>query len=66
MPTSYQSTYCPRGQWSQLTQQCDAASGLSFWLKGEEDPDPAKADQYPRWRELAKLQEASKAGRKPN
>lgn len=21
-----------------------------FWLKGEEDPDPAKADQYRRWR----------------
>jgi len=23
-----------------------------FWLKGEEDPDPAKAEQYKRWREL--------------
>jgi dipeptidyl aminopeptidase/acylaminoacyl peptidase len=23
-----------------------------FWLKGEEDPDSAKADQYARWREL--------------
>jgi dipeptidyl aminopeptidase/acylaminoacyl peptidase len=28
-----------------------------FWLKGEEDPDPAKAEQYRRWRELRKLQE---------
>ena len=28
-----------------------------FWLKGEEDPDPAKAEQYARWRELRKLQE---------
>jgi dipeptidyl aminopeptidase/acylaminoacyl peptidase len=27
-----------------------------FWLLGEEDPDPAKADQYARWRELRKLQ----------
>ena len=27
-----------------------------FWLKGEEDPDPAKAEQYARWRELRKLQ----------
>jgi len=27
-----------------------------FWLKGEEDPDPAKADQYARWRELRTLQ----------
>lgn len=24
----------------------------AFWLKGEEDPDPAKADQYKRWRIL--------------
>lgn len=24
-----------------------------FWLKGEEDPDPAKADQYARWRRFA-------------
>jgi dienelactone hydrolase len=28
-----------------------------FWLKGEEDPDPAKANQYARWRELRKLQD---------
>jgi dipeptidyl aminopeptidase/acylaminoacyl peptidase len=28
-----------------------------FWLKGEEDPDPAKAEQYARWRELRKVQE---------
>ena len=27
-----------------------------FWLKGEEDPDPAKAEQYKRWRELRKMQ----------
>jgi dipeptidyl aminopeptidase/acylaminoacyl peptidase len=28
-----------------------------FWLEGYEDPDPAKADQYKRWRVLHKLQE---------
>ena len=27
-----------------------------FWLKGEEDADPAKASQYARWRELRKQQ----------
>ena len=27
-----------------------------FWLKNEEDPDPAKAEQYKRWRELKKMQ----------
>jgi dipeptidyl aminopeptidase/acylaminoacyl peptidase len=26
-----------------------------FWLKGEEDLDPVKADQYARWRKLQKL-----------
>lgn len=25
---------------------------FAFWLKGEEDPDPAKASQYERWRQL--------------
>ncbi len=39
---------------------------LCFWLKGEEDPDPAKAEQYARWRELRKLQQASETGRRPN
>lgn len=28
-----------------------------FWLKGEEDPDPAKAGQYARWRQLRRVQE---------
>ena len=28
-----------------------------FWLLSEEDPDPSKAEQYKRWRELRKLQE---------
>jgi dipeptidyl aminopeptidase/acylaminoacyl peptidase len=32
-----------------------------FWLKGEEDPDPRKAAQYARWRELRKLQVANVA-----
>src|SRR5260370_42691022 len=29
-----------------------------FWLKDEEDPDPAKAEQYSRWRELRILRDA--------
>ena len=39
-----------------------------FWLKGEEDPDPAKAEQYKRWRELRKLQTAQQqpTTQKPN
>ena len=42
------------------------ADWLNFWLKGEEDPDPAKAEQYSRWRELRKQQEAATAEQKPN
>jgi len=30
---------------------------------GFEDPDPAKVEQYQRWRELRKLQEAQDAER---
>lgn len=33
-----------------------------FWLKGEEDPDPAKAEQYVRWRKLELQQRVSRAG----
>jgi hypothetical protein len=32
-----------------------------FWLKGEEDPDPAKTVQFKRWRELRKFQDAENA-----
>jgi hypothetical protein len=28
---------------------------FDFWLNSHEDPDPAKAEQYKRWRELRKL-----------
>jgi dipeptidyl aminopeptidase/acylaminoacyl peptidase len=33
-----------------------------FWLKGEEDPDPAKTEQYARWRELRKMQQDEATG----
>lgn len=34
---------------------------FAFWLNGEEDPNPAKADQYARWRTLRAQQPASEA-----
>jgi dipeptidyl aminopeptidase/acylaminoacyl peptidase len=37
-----------------------------FWLKGEEDADPTKAEQYTRWRELRRLQQTDKTGQKSN
>ena len=48
-----------------LSEQ-SAVDWYCFWLKGEEDPDPAKAEQYKRWRELRKLQDANGAVQKAN
>jgi dipeptidyl aminopeptidase/acylaminoacyl peptidase len=52
--------------WERMTSQQGDVDWFCFWLKGEEDPDPAKAEQYKRWRELRKLQQASKPTSKPN
>ena len=43
--------------WERMTSQQGNVDWFCFWLKGEEDPDPTKAEQYARWRELRKLQE---------
>ena len=45
--------------WDRMTSQQGNVDWLLFWLKGEEDPDPAKAEQYNRWHELRKQQEAN-------
>jgi dipeptidyl aminopeptidase/acylaminoacyl peptidase len=39
-----------------IASQGGSVDWFRFWLKDEEDPDPAKAEQYARWRELRKLQ----------
>jgi dipeptidyl aminopeptidase/acylaminoacyl peptidase len=50
--------YYPRGEhslrmpWERMTSQGGAVDWFRFWLKGEEDPDPKKADQYKRWRAM--------------
>jgi dipeptidyl aminopeptidase/acylaminoacyl peptidase len=44
-----------------VTVQQGNVDWFCFWLKGEEDPDPAKAEQYARWRDLRKLQEENDA-----
>ena len=38
-----------------LSQQM-AVDWFCFWLKGDEDPDPAKRAQYERWSDLRRLQ----------
>ena len=40
-----------------LASETSNVDWFCFWLKGEEDPDPAKAEQYARWHELRKLQQ---------
>ena len=42
--------------WDRMISQGANVDWFTFWLKGEEDPDPAKVAQYVRWRELRNLQ----------
>ncbi len=46
-----------------LASQGGSVDWFRFWLKKEEDPEPAKAEQYKRWREFRKLQEKNEATR---
>jgi dipeptidyl aminopeptidase/acylaminoacyl peptidase len=48
-----------------LTSQQGNVDWFSFWLQGYEDPDPAKGEQYRRWRELRRLQEKNEKGEGP-
>ena len=54
MPNAIHTLIRPRDR---MISQQGNVDWFCFWLKGEEDPDPAKAEQYARWRELRKLQE---------
>ena len=45
--------------WDRMISQQGNVDWFDFWLNGHEDSDLAKADQYARWRELRKLQEAN-------
>jgi hypothetical protein len=47
--------------WDRMTSQQTNVDWFCFWLKGEEDTDPNKGEQYKRWRELRKLQDKNKA-----
>jgi hypothetical protein len=53
--------YLPEGThilekpWERMISQQGNVDWFCFWLKGEEDPDPAKAEQYKRWREFRRL-----------
>ena len=64
--------YLPDGQHilqkplERMASQQGNVDWFRFWLQGYEDPDPAKAEQYKRWRELRKLQQTDKTGQKSN
>jgi dipeptidyl aminopeptidase/acylaminoacyl peptidase len=51
---------------ARLVSQGGTLDWFRFWLQGYEDPDPAKAEQYARWRELRRLQDAQADGQKAN
>ena len=55
------STHNPVKPRQRLTTQGGNVDWYDFWLNGREDPDPAKAGQYERWRELRILHEADLA-----
>ena len=42
-----------------MASQGGSVDWFRFWLQDYEDPNPAKREQYVRWRELRKLQEQS-------
>jgi hypothetical protein len=64
--------YIPEGThilekpWDRMISEQGNVDWFCFWLKGEEDTDKAKAEQYKRWRELRKLQNAQAGSQNAN
>ncbi len=52
-----QGTHILEKPWERIVSQQTNVDWFVFWLKGEEDPDPTKFEQYARWRELRKKHE---------
>lgn len=51
--------------WERLTSQGGTVDWHDFWLNGHEDEDPAKAEQYARWREMRARRDAQRATETP-
>jgi len=49
-------THVLQKPWERIVSQQGNVDWFDFWLNGHEDPDPAKVEQYRRWRELWNLQ----------
>jgi dipeptidyl aminopeptidase/acylaminoacyl peptidase len=56
-PNEYHIKIQPKHRYSVYERNLD---WFRFWLKGEEDPDPAKKEQYARWHALRALDEADR------
>jgi dipeptidyl aminopeptidase/acylaminoacyl peptidase len=46
-----------------LASQGETVDWFRFWLKGEEDPEPARKEQYQRWEKLCDMQIAENPDR---
>lgn len=55
-PDEYHEKWQPSHRYAVYTRNVD---WFRFWLMGREDPNPAKADQYTRWREMSTRRLAS-------
>ncbi len=59
--------YLPEGShilvkpWERLASQQASVDWFRFWLRGAEDPDTAKVEQYTRWHVLRALRDANAA-----
>jgi dipeptidyl aminopeptidase/acylaminoacyl peptidase len=58
LPTGTHILSNPAGR---MASQGATVDWFRFWLQDYEDPDPSKAEQYKRWRELRKMQEENDA-----
>jgi len=58
-PDEYHVKIQPKHRYSVYERNVD---WFRFWLKGEEDPSPAKKEQYERWRKLRELDAADRKG----
>ena len=62
VPDVQHGTHILQNPVQRLASQGGTVDWFRFWLNGDEDPDPAKAEQYKRWRELRKLHEQNQGG----
>jgi dipeptidyl aminopeptidase/acylaminoacyl peptidase len=59
-------THILQRPWDRMISQGGNVDWFCFWLKDEEDRDPAKTEQYARWHELRRLQEQNQGSARTN